>query len=139
MQVVKHQGTKRTYHPMKDSQLREFGVWIQDEDWSNVLSAENTQQKADALYESLRGAIDRFFPMQIVKVQNKNKPWMSQNVKALLKRDRLPLSQVKTRCTISYVIRSREKLRRPKLTSMLSEFAFSSKQIQESGISKLNQ
>ena len=44
--VVKHQSTKRTYRPMKDSQLREFGVWIQDEDWSNVLSAENTQQKS---------------------------------------------------------------------------------------------
>ena len=67
VQVVKHQSTKRTYRPMKDSQLREFGVWIKDEDWSNVLSAENTQQKADALYESLRGAIDRFYPMQQCK------------------------------------------------------------------------
>ena len=71
---------------MKDSQLREFGVWIQDEDWSNVFSAENTQQKADALYESLWGVIDRFFPMQTVKVHHNNKPWMSQKVKALLKK-----------------------------------------------------
>ena len=71
---------------MKDSQLREFGVWIQDEDWSNVLSAENTQQKADALFESLRGAIDRFFPMQTVKVHHNNKPWMLQKVKDLLKK-----------------------------------------------------
>ena len=51
---------------MKDLQLREFSVWIQDEDWSNILSAENTQQKADALHESLWGAIDRLFPMQTV-------------------------------------------------------------------------
>ena len=86
VQVVKHQSSKRTYCPMKDSQLREFGVWIQDEDWSNVLSAENTQQEADALYESLRDAIDRFFPMQTVKVQHNNKPWMSQKVKDLLKK-----------------------------------------------------
>ena len=86
VQVVKHQSTKRTYRPMKDSQLREFGVWIQDEDWSNVLSAENTQQKADALFESLRGAIDRFFPMQTVKVHHNNKPWMLQKVKDLLKK-----------------------------------------------------
>ena len=59
---------------------------IQDEDWATVLSAENTQQKADALYESLRGAIDRFFPMQTVKVHHNDKPWMSQKVKALLKK-----------------------------------------------------
>ena len=59
---------------MKDSQLREFTVWIQDEDWSNVFSAENTQQKADALYESLWGAIDRFFPMQTVGESGANLP-----------------------------------------------------------------
>ena len=111
VQVVKHRSTKRTYRPMKDSQLREFDVWIQNEDWSNVISAENTQQKADALYESLRGAIDRFFPMQTVKVHHNSKPWMSQTVKALWKRDRLPLNQVKTRCTIRYVIMSRERER----------------------------
>ena len=70
---------------MKNSQLREFSVWIQDEDWSKVLSAENTQQKADTLYESLQGAIDSFFPMQTVKVHHNNTPWMSQKVKALLK------------------------------------------------------
>ena len=74
MQVVKHQSTKRTYRPRKDSQLREFSVWIQDEDWSNVLSAENIQQKADVLYESLWGAIDRFFPMQTVGESGANLP-----------------------------------------------------------------
>lgn len=83
---IKHQSTKRTYRPMKDSQLREFGMWIQELDWSNVLQAENTQQKADALYESLQGAVDTFFPMQTVKVHNNNKPWMSQRVKSLVKK-----------------------------------------------------
>ena len=81
-------------------------MWIQNEDWSNVLSVENTQQQANALYGSLRGIIDRLFPMQTVKAHHSSKPWMSQRVKALVKRDRLPLNQVKTRCTISYERRS---------------------------------
>ena len=83
VQVVKYQRTKRTYRPIKDSQLREFGMWIQGEDWSNVFSANNTQQKADALYESLRGAIDTFFPVQTVKVHHNSKPC---KVKALVKK-----------------------------------------------------
>ena len=82
---IKHQSSKRTYRPMKDSQLRGFGLWIQEQDWSNVLKAENTQQKADALYRSFQGAVDRLFPMQTIKIHSNNKPWMSQKVKSLVK------------------------------------------------------
>ena len=84
--VIKNQGSKRTFRPMKDTELREFGRWIQEQDWSNVLKAENTQRKADALYESLHGAVDRFFPMQTIITQSSSKPWMSQKVQSLVKK-----------------------------------------------------
>ena len=71
-------------------------MWIQAEDWSNVLSANNTHQKPDALYESLRGAIDTFSPMQTVKVHHNSKPWMPQKVKALVKKRRVAFKLRKT-------------------------------------------
>ena len=44
--------------------MREFGRWIQEQDWLNVFKAENAQQKADALYETLQSAIDKFIPQK---------------------------------------------------------------------------
>jgi hypothetical protein len=70
---------------MKENQMKDFGKWIQSKDWTNVLKANNTQQKADALYESLQGAVESFFPLTAVKVHSNNKPWMSQKIKGLVK------------------------------------------------------
>ncbi|XP_072042807.1 uncharacterized protein [Amphiura filiformis] len=90
--VAKHSNVKRTYRSMKEHQIREFGNWIQHKDWTNVLNASNTQQKADALYESLHGAVESFFPLTTVKVHNNNKPWMSDKIKKLVKKRQLAFS-----------------------------------------------
>ena len=139
VQVVKHQSTKRTYRPMKDSQLREFGVWIQDENWSNVLSAENTQQKADALYESLWGAIDRFFPIQTVKVHHNNKPWMSQKVKALFKKRQVAFKSGKDKVYNKLRNKVQREIKKAKINFYANRVRILQQTVQESGISKLNQ
>ena len=60
--------------PMKDSQIREFGRWIQNQTWDNVINAQGTQNKADALYGYLDDSIESFFPMKTVKIHSNNKP-----------------------------------------------------------------
>ncbi len=81
----KHHNDKRTFRPMKDHQMRAFGNWIQDHDWSEVLQDGSTQQKADAFYRSLHGAMDSFFPLTTVKLHDNSKPWLSQNIKDIMK------------------------------------------------------
>ena len=66
--------------------MREFGRWIQEQDWLNVFKAENAQQKADALYETLQSAIDKFIPQKTINTQTNSKPWISQRVKTLIKK-----------------------------------------------------
>ncbi|XP_072037054.1 uncharacterized protein [Amphiura filiformis] len=85
LHIAKHCNDKRTHRPMKDSQIREFGLWIQGHDWSNVLTASTTQLKANALYRSLHDAIDSHFPLATLKVHSNNKPWMTQKIKSLVK------------------------------------------------------
>ena len=48
---------------MKDSQIRNFGRWIQNQTWDNVINAQGTQHKADALYGYLDYSIELFFPI----------------------------------------------------------------------------
>ena len=72
----------RTYRPMKDSQIREFGTWIQSQDWCDVLQADSTQLKTDVFYKTVNQAIDMHFPNVTVKCHDK--PWINKKIKVLI-------------------------------------------------------
>ena len=70
---------------MKDSQIKEFGRWIQNQTWDNVINAQGTQDKADAFYGYLDDSIESFFPMKTVKIHSNNKPWVNSKITKLIK------------------------------------------------------
>ena len=74
----------RTYRPMKDSQIKEFGTWIQSQDWCDILQADSTQLKTDVFYKTVNQAIDMHFPNVTVKCHSNDKPWMNKKIKALI-------------------------------------------------------
>ena len=76
----------RTIRPMKDSGIREFGAWITQFDWSQVLETEGTIAKTDTFYEILQKGIDTHFPTREIKIHISDKPWMSSKTKDLIRR-----------------------------------------------------
>ncbi|XP_072016828.1 uncharacterized protein [Amphiura filiformis] len=81
----KHKNTFRVVRTFKDSQIREFGTWIQDQNWSNVFEANNTQEKVDAFYEHLNSAMESFFPHVKVKNHDNDKKWITPRIKKLIR------------------------------------------------------
>ena len=71
---------------MKDSGIREFGAWITQFDWSQVLETEGTIAKTDTFYELLQKGIDTHFPTREIKMHISDKPWMSSKTKDLIRR-----------------------------------------------------
>ena len=53
--------------PIKDSGLRNFGTWIQSQNWSEVLNTSGVQAKTDQFYALLNEAIETHFPLVTAK------------------------------------------------------------------------
>ena len=53
--------------------------------WSEVFEANDPQSKCDALYETLNKAINDHFLTRIVKLHPEDKPWMTEDIKRLIK------------------------------------------------------
>ena len=79
-----NQHHKKVIRPMKDSNIRSFGRWIQEQTWNEVLEPEHCQAKVDAFYEVISRAIEYHFPLRIVKRQNSDKPWVTDHIKHLV-------------------------------------------------------
>ncbi|XP_054755282.1 uncharacterized protein LOC129261248 [Lytechinus pictus] len=74
----------RTTRPMKESDIREFGMEILNCDWSPVLSAVHVNDKCNAFYSILNPLIETYFPTQTVKLHNQDKPWITPSIKSLI-------------------------------------------------------
>ena len=69
---------------MKDSNIREFGQWITSKTWNDVFELEECGGKYDLFQKTLADAIDDFFPKKRCKTSNKDKPWVTSNLKILI-------------------------------------------------------
>ena len=70
-----------------DSRLREFGSWITHHDWNEVTSSPSVDDKVRQFHETLTAKVDYSFPLQKISMHATDKPWMSANIKDLI-RDR---------------------------------------------------
>ena len=82
----------KTSRPMPDSQIRQFGQWITQEDWAELKSTSSSSEQADMLSIILQGQVDKYFPVKKVRVSNIDKPWITNNLK---KMDRLRKEEYK--------------------------------------------
>ncbi|XP_072021915.1 uncharacterized protein [Amphiura filiformis] len=74
----------RVVRPMKDSNMREFGIWIGERNWSEVYEKTSAVEKCNAFYTTLQEGIDRYFPIKTMKVHSADKPWMTSYIKRLI-------------------------------------------------------
>ena len=75
---------KRTIRPLV--KLHEFGMWITSHTWDEVLNAPTPQEKADVFYSTVHDAINRHFPCKVVKFHTSDKPWITPEIKNLMKK-----------------------------------------------------
>ena len=67
-----------------DSKIREFGRWITQQTWQEVLEAEGTDNKCDLFYDSIWEKIDDLFPLKKRRTHPNDKPWMNDRIKDLI-------------------------------------------------------
>ncbi|KAI8498128.1 hypothetical protein Bbelb_240720 [Branchiostoma belcheri] len=94
--VKSNKTTKKLVRPMPDSRIRAFGAWISAHNWEEITQEEGSQAKTTALYNTLHQKINMFFPTRYVKLHDKDKPWMTPEIKSLISRRQSTFMQGKT-------------------------------------------
>ena len=84
-----HQPTNNTTNKQftrrfPDSSIREFGRWITQQDWHEVLNTQGTNEKCDLFYEMIWKKIDEIFPLKKRRTHPNDKPWMNSKIKQLI-------------------------------------------------------
>ena len=64
----------------------DFGRWIVQQHWEEVLQAVGSDGKADALQEIIDAAMDTFFPLRTVRWKSTDPPWMSKKILKRMRR-----------------------------------------------------
>ena len=77
---------KKTVRPLSEPNMNEFGRWITCHTWDEVLNATCTVDKTDAFYSTVHKAMDRHFPTKVVKLHSTDKPWVTPEIKLLIKK-----------------------------------------------------
>lgn len=75
--------------------MHEFGRWVTSHSWSEVLNASNTSDKANAFYCTVQEAMDIHFPTKVVKLHSQDKPWITPEIKDLIKKRQVAFAKNK--------------------------------------------
>ncbi|XP_063852041.1 uncharacterized protein LOC135095187 isoform X1 [Scylla paramamosain] len=74
----------RTHRPMPESALREFGQWVTQHLWTEVLDVEDVHSKWHNYVATTTEAFHRYFPAKSVTVHTSDAPWMTPRIKRLM-------------------------------------------------------
>ena len=96
---------KRTVRPLLKPRMHEFGRWITKHSWDEVLKATSTQNKSDTFYNTINNAMAIHFPTKVVKLHTNDKPWMTSEIKDLIRRRQVTFAQKKHTCGVFSVIK----------------------------------
>ncbi|CAH1246075.1 Hypp7649 [Branchiostoma lanceolatum] len=75
---------KKVVRPLRQSDLRSFGSWITEHHWEEVYSAARATDKCSAFYSTMCSAIEKYFPAKTVRLHERDKPWMTPGLKAMI-------------------------------------------------------
>ena len=75
----------RTHRPMTDSAMREFGQWVTQHQWTEVMEAEDVYAKWQHYITTTTEAFHRYFPTRRVTVHPSDAPWMTPRIKRLIR------------------------------------------------------
>lgn len=69
---------------LRPSRVLDFGRWITQYDWSDVLSLTHVQEKYDLFNSILTEAVHYYLPLQRTKCCSSDKPWITHKLKFLI-------------------------------------------------------
>ena len=72
---------KRDLRPRR---MREFGHWIVQQSWEELLSGSLIRDKYNLFMKKLGAAVDKFLPVKSFRICLSDKPWISTTIKALI-------------------------------------------------------
>ena len=75
----------RSVRPLRESNIRQFGNWICNQNWEYILESENIDQATEELENKLQQAYQQFFPEITYKCKESEPPWITQTIKALIR------------------------------------------------------
>jgi hypothetical protein len=71
---------------LRDSNIRFFGQWITNFDWSPVFEISDCDAKYNEFNVIISGMIESFFPKRQLRTRKSDKAWVTQSLKLLIKR-----------------------------------------------------
>ena len=86
--IVNHT-VQKVSRPMKDSSIQHFGQWITAHEWHEVYSKLDVVEKSSAMYATINEKIQEFFPSKVTRLHNRDKPWMTPEIKTLINQRQL--------------------------------------------------
>nr|XP_054771412.1 uncharacterized protein LOC129279344 [Lytechinus pictus] len=69
---------------MRESDIRSFGQWICNHDWSEVNQKDSLQVMCDNFYDTLINKMNEYFPLKTIKLHPTDKPWITPYLKSLI-------------------------------------------------------
>ena len=75
--------TTKTSRPFPESGLRNFGLWIAQEEWQQLESNMSSTQQDQILKDILQNKVNEYFPEKQVRMSNTDKPWVTKDIKKL--------------------------------------------------------
>ncbi|CAB4023227.1 RNA-directed DNA polymerase from mobile element jockey, partial [Paramuricea clavata] len=71
---------------LRDSRIRPFGRYITTFDWSPILDIHDCDTKYEKFNDTMTVMIEKFFPLERIKVRKCDKPWMTSSIKSAIGR-----------------------------------------------------
>ena len=78
--AVTREYTTRTSRPLPDSRVREFGLWIGQENWDILRGNLTSTEQAQKLKDITEQQLNKYFPTKECRVTNTDKPWVSSGI-----------------------------------------------------------
>ncbi|XP_076039036.1 uncharacterized protein LOC143024139 [Oratosquilla oratoria] len=75
----------RQHCPIPDSAMREFGRWLVEHPWLEVLNVDDVETKWRNYSTTTIEAFHHFFPVKDFSVHHSDAPWMTPHIKRLIK------------------------------------------------------
>ena len=82
-----------TVRPLTTSGLEKFKVWIQSQDWADIINLKSVDDKADALHSMVLSRLDEFCPEKKRKLSSDDCPWFTEQLKKLDRKKRREYNQ----------------------------------------------
>ena len=80
--------TTYSYRHFTEEAQADFGHWIITKDWSDVLLATGSNDKARLYQAHVDAAMDKFFPLRTVRRKSSDLPWINKAIRKRIRRRR---------------------------------------------------